>query len=220
MIRRTILTVAVAVWVACGAAGCMVPSAILYKTVGPPPIPARYAPKKDQPLLVLVENVHSGGQAMPEADELARVVADDLKANDVAPVVDTALLHELRDRNAIAFSKMSISEVGRRLGAKQIVYVNVNELNIINPPGSEMVAAKVGATVKVVDVETARTVWPETGAGEPYDYESRLTRVTDRSTRSAVNRQVLRETGVQIARWFYNYKPETMTEENHDLRLR
>lgn len=206
--------------VAACANGCAVPSAITYKVFGPPPIPAKYAPPKEEPLLVLVENVHSGAHALPEADDLARVVYDDLKENKVAPMVDPAKLHDLRDANPNAFSKMSIAEVGRRLGARQIIYVDVNELNIENPPGSEMVRARLAAKVKVIDVDSARIVWPENGAGEPYDFESRLTRVTDQSTRSAVNRQVLRDSGTQIARWFYNFKPETMTEENQDLKLR
>jgi hypothetical protein len=217
--RSLLSSLLLSVTVLC-AGGCQVPAALWYRTVGPPPIPARFAPPKDQPLLVLGENVHSGSHALPEADDLARVVYDDLKENKVAPMVDPAALHDLRDRNAIAFSKMSISEVGRQVGARLIIYVNVNELNIENPPGSEMVKAKLKASVKVIDVATARTLWPENGAGEPYDFESRLQRVTDQSTRSVVNRQVLRDSGQQIARWFYDFKPETMGEENQDLKLR
>lgn len=208
-----------AVLLALSLAGCAVPSAILYKTMGPPPIPARYTPPKE-PLLVLVENVHSGANAIPEADDLARVVYDDLKEHEVGPLIDPAKIHELRDENPKSFGKMSISDVGRALGAKQILYVHVSELNIEVPPGSEMVRVKVGASVKMVDVATAQTVWPDDGQSEPYQYESRLERVGDNTSRTNLSKQVLHQSGVQIGRWFYNFKPETMTEENADLHLR
>ena len=121
------------------------------------------------------------------------------------------------------FQNMPRRKVAKRGALKNenssCMYV-ISELNIVNPPGSEMVKAKLSLTVKVIDVASAQGVWPESGSGEPYEFESRLTRVTDRSTRSGVNRQVLRDSGQQIARWFYNFKPETMTEENQDLRLR
>src|SRR3954447_8313991 len=78
--------------------GCQVPSALWYRTVGPPPIPARYKPPQE-PLLILVENVHSGSQALPEADDLAMVMHDALLENHVAPLIDPATLHEVRDAN-------------------------------------------------------------------------------------------------------------------------
>lgn len=200
--------------------GCAVPAALWYRTVGPPPIPARYTPPKDQPMLVLVENVHSGSQALPEADDLGRVMYDTLKANDVAPLVDPTKLHGLRDANAQAFAKMSIAEIGRAVGARQVLYVDVKQLDLENPPGSEVVKARVSVVVKVVDVATARPAWPESGDGEPYVHETRLARVTDMSTRGSISRQVLRESGEQLSRWFYNFKPETMGEENADVKLR
>src|SRR3954470_13619945 len=107
-VMRAVACAAVLSAAAVVAPGCQVPSAIWYKTMGPPPIPARYPPPKDQPLLVLIENVHSGAQALPEADELAHVVYDDLKANQVAPMVDPGLVHDLRDENAAKFDKMTI----------------------------------------------------------------------------------------------------------------
>jgi hypothetical protein len=202
------------------ALGCAVPGALLYRTLGPPPIPARYAPPKDLPLLVLVENVHSGSQALPEADDLAKVMYDDLKENKVAPLVDPARLHDLRDADSKGFAKMTIAQIGQAVGARQVLYVHVRQLDLENPPGSEVVKARVAVDVKVVDVATARTAWPDNGETEPFAHETRLERVTEQSTRSAISRQVLRESGEQLARWFYDFKPETMGEENADVKLR
>jgi hypothetical protein len=200
--------------------GCAVPGALIYRTMGPPPIPARYKPPKDQPMLVLVENVHSGTQALPEADDLAKVMYDDLKVNEVAPLVEPTKLHDLRDADPKGFAKMTIAQIGQAVGARQVLYVHVKQLDLENPPGSEVVRARVAVDIKVVDVATARTAWPDTGEPEPYAHETRLARVTEQSTRSGISRQVLRESGEQMARWFYDFKPETMGEENADVKLR
>ena len=51
----------------CG--GCALPAAILYKTMGPPNVPARYTPPKE-PMLVLVEEATPGGGYHVETEEL------------------------------------------------------------------------------------------------------------------------------------------------------
>jgi len=200
-------------------AGCGAPSALLYKLYGPPPIPPKYV-VPHEPLLLLVENAHSGSVAIPEADELARVIYDDLQEHHVAPLVDFAKLHELRDHNPQAFGKMTIADIGRALGAKQVLYLHVDQINIEQPQGGDVVRLKIAVQAKMVDVPTAITVWPTSGETEPYIHETRLQRIEPGTTKSGLNHQILRQSGTDIARWFYQYQPETMTEENADERLR
>jgi hypothetical protein len=199
--------------------GCAVPSAFVYKLYGPPAIPPKYV-MPQEPLLLLVENAHSGSNAIPEADELARVVYEDLQEHKVAPLIDPAKVHALRDASPATFGKMSIAQIGQKLGARQVLYLHVDQLEIEVPQGSDVVRLKIAIKGKVVDVGSAQTVWPTSGDTEPYDYESRLQRVDPGTSRSGLNHQVLRESGVEIARWFYKYQPETMREENKDERLR
>jgi hypothetical protein len=201
------------------ATGCQVPSAILYKLRGPDAIPPKYVVPQ-HPLLLLVENAHSGAVAIPEADELARVIYDDLQEHKVAPLIDPAKVHDLRDAGANAFGKMSIAQIGQRLGAAQVLYLRVDKLDIEVPQGSEMVRVRIAIKASIIDVATAQTVWPTSGDTEPYDYESKLQRADASLTRNALNHQFLRESGQEIARWFYPYQPETMREENQDIKLR
>ena len=204
---------------ALAATGCQVPSALLYKFQGPTAIPPKYVVPQ-RPLLLLVENAHSGAVAIPEADELARVVYEDLQEHKVAPLIDPMRVHDLRDQSAAAFAKMSIAQIGQRLGAAQVLYLRVDKLDIEVPQGSEMVRVKIAIKANIIDVATAQTVWPTSGDTEPYDYESKLQRADASLTRTALNHQILRESGQEIARWFYSYQPETMREENQDLKLR
>ncbi len=129
-------------------------------------------------------------------------------------------MHDLRDAGAAAFGKMSIAQIGQRLGAAQVLYLRVDKLDIEVPQGSEMVRVKIAIKANIIDVATAQTVWPTSGDTEPYDYESKLQRADAPLTRNALNHQILRESGQEIARWFYAYQPETMREENQDSKLR
>ena len=214
-----VLSVAALVLVAL-AGGCAAPAAIAYKLFGPPPVPPRYTPPKTEPMLVLVENPQSGAIAIPEADELSRVIYEELDAQKVAPQVDPAKLHELRDRDTAGFDKMSIAEIGRTVGARQVLYVHVDRLDVENAPGSDMVRTRIAASLKVVDATTAMTAWPNAGDTELFEHQTPYRRIEAGTTPSQLKREILRESGVELARWFYPWKPETMTDENRDVKLR
>ncbi|HEY7115965.1 MAG TPA: hypothetical protein VH475_05245 [Tepidisphaeraceae bacterium] len=207
--------------VATAGGGCALPGAIAYKVFGPPPIPARYAPPQTQPMLILVENAHSGSVAIPEADELSRVLYDELHAQKTAPpLIDPAHVHELRDHDPSAFARMTIAQIGRALGADQVLYVEVNRLDLDSPPASEMVKLRMTANVKVVDATSAVTAWPQSADSEVFEFAYPPQRIESGATASQLKRQVLHAGGIELSRWFYDYKPETMKEENSDVKLR
>jgi hypothetical protein len=219
MMRRAVLLLAVGVLLG-SSGGCAAVGVLAYKLVGPPAVKPRYVLPPTEPALVMVENAHASSGVIPEADALARVVHDDMKEHLVAPMVDPTAVHDLRDANPLAFSKMTIAEVARKVGARRVVYVNVHRLDIEIPQGSDLFRVGVTAGVKVVDATTAHTAWPESGEPEIYNYDSPMQRIQPGTSRTGLQQEILRQAGVEIARWFYEYKPETMTEENKDLKLR
>jgi hypothetical protein len=202
-----------------GAGGCAVPGVLAYKFLGPPAIPARYNQPKI-PLLILVENAHSGSLAMPETDALAQVIYADLQSNKVAPLIDPDKVHEFRDHHPTTFGKMSIAQIGENLGAQQVLYIQVHQLDIEAPAASDVVRLKISAAIRIVDTAMARTSWPQSGEAESFDVETPWQRIEPGTSRSGLNQEILRESGQEIARWFYAYKPETMKEENKDEKLR
>ena len=214
------LVLAALALVAVVAGGCAAPAVLAYKLFGPPAVPARYAPPPTESMLVLVENQHAGAIAIPEADELSRVIHQELEDHKVAPQVDPAKLHEFRDRNPATFPKMSIAEIGRAMNARRILYIHVDRLDLDAAPGSDMVKTRMAASIKVVDATTAMTTWPTSGETELFEHQTPHRRIESGTSPSQLKRQILREGGVEIARWFYAWKPETMTEENRDVKLR
>jgi hypothetical protein len=115
---------------------------------------------------------------------------------------------------------MSVSDIGRKVGAKQIIYVTLRQLVYEAPQGADQLRLKLNAVVRVVDVETARTLWPESGEGEDFEYQSPFERITAETNDTTLKRDVLRKAGTEIARWFFPYQAETMNEENRDFHLR
>ena len=213
-VPRTLTCLAVLVM-----SGCAVPGAILYKVAGPPAVPAKYAPPKE-PMLVLVEEAHRRSGTMIETEELASALELELKANNVAPLVDGQQVHRLRDAGPVAFRNMGIAEIGQRAGAKQVLYVALRRFEFDSPESTDVVRVRMAADVKVVDVATHAVRWPATGESETFEYESPLVRLTPENPRAALRRAALEHAALEIGRWFHPWKPETMSEENRDERIR
>lgn len=199
--------------------GCAVPAAIMYKTMGPPPVPARYVPAANDPLLVIVENA-AAQASIPEADELGHALYLDLKDNNVAPMIDPDQVQGLRQSTPTAFARMGIAEIGRKLGAKQVLYVSLRQALFENPPGSDSARMIISARIRMVDAQSANTLWPQSGGEESLEYQSGYRRLTPDINANVLKREILAQCGVEIGRWFHQWQPENMTEENKDVRLR
>ena len=197
-------------------AGCTAASAIQYKIAGPPAVPARYVPAQE-PMLVLVENYRATGGGSADAEMLARHVVAELKAHRVAPLVPLDALYALRTEKGDGYRKMSMASVGRETGAKQVLYVDVQQSSIGAPPGSDLLKGRVAVQVRVVDVATGATRWPtEAAEGIPMAYETPLPRADVNTTESMVRQHMHEQMAIRIGRLFYKWKP-TDTSETLDM---
>ena len=193
--------------------GCLVAaSALHYKIVGPPPVPARYVPAHE-PMLVLVENYRASGGASSDAEMLARHLVAELKTHNVVPLVPLDNLYALRTEKGVAYRKMSMAAVGRETGAKQVLYVDVQQSSIGAPPGSDLLKGRVAVQVRIVDVETGTTRWPtEDTEGVPMAYETPLPRADVTTTEPMVRQYMHEQMAIRIGRLFYKWKPKDTSE--------
>ena len=194
-------------------AGCALPGAIAYKIFGPEAIPARYTPPKE-PMLVLVEESSPNSGAIVQTEDLAVAIHEELKAHDVAPLIDPREVQYLKDNSPALYRQMGISEIGRKLGAKQILYVAVRHFDMDVPQAADVMKARLSLDFKVVDAQSAEVRWPDSGDGEPYEYETDYSRISPQNTPTAVRGVAIRKAAGDIGRTFYKWKPETMQEEN------
>ncbi|MGB7159196.1 MAG: hypothetical protein WBD40_14100 [Tepidisphaeraceae bacterium] len=190
-------------------AGCVPVAALHYKIKGPDPIPAQYVPAKE-PMLVMVETYKGSVAGYSEAETLARYLMVELTEHDIAPLIPIEKLYALRTNKPDAYRTMSMTAIGREVGAKQVLYVDLQQSAIGAPPGSELIKGRVAVQVRVVDVETGDTRWPaQATEGIPLGYETPLPRANENATEAIVRAKMHSAMAERIAKLFYKWKPDT-----------
>jgi hypothetical protein len=197
-------------------AGCAGLGLVANDIAGTPTVPAMYVPAKE-PTLVLVENnlAIEGGEA--DCDRLGRYVSQDLKDNKVVPLVDFAPLILMRDRDPLAYSRMSIAELGRVSGAKQVIYVSVVQYGEDAPLGSDTVKFKAAVRVKVVDATTGASRWPaDLAEGRPLTAETDYKPTVNQPEGVSAVRDDLNKTlADKISKLFHDWQEDTDQPEDY-----
>ncbi|MGH7214506.1 MAG: hypothetical protein ACREIT_07070 [Tepidisphaeraceae bacterium] len=194
--------------------GCVAAGAIAYKVVGPPAVEARHVLAKE-PTLVMVENYRQPSGSATDAEVLGRHVVVELMKHDLAPTVDVNTLYDLRQRDPKAFRTMSIDAVGRKLGAGQIVYIDLTQCAIEGTLGGDMVKGVMSARVRVVDVETGKTLWPEEGGdGFPLSAGIPFTPVGQGTDESSIRQRLCASMADQIGKLFRKWKPDDLDDHS------
>jgi hypothetical protein len=188
-------------------AGCQYAGAIAH-VIGPPAVEPLYVPAQT-PMLVLAENYANPSAGAVEAEQLERFVIDELVAHGVAPMADYEKVYSLRSSQPREFRSKSIDQLGEFAGAAQVLYINTQLATTDVGQGTEVFQGSGSAVVRIVDVETGRTLWPEEGSdGYPVSEQSQLVRATPGVDGDSVRRGVQRSIADQIAKLFYKYKPD------------
>jgi hypothetical protein len=205
------MTALSAITVGLFASGCMVTGAMMYKTFGPSPVPAKYTLTKE-PTLILVENYRNPGAAGFDAEQIARAVGDQFTKNKVVPLIDQDKLVTLREADSTQYRGMKIQDVGRALGAKQVIYVDLLESGVDVDPSQNALHGHATARVRVVDIATGKSLWP-------LDMTEGYQLITDipygdanASLATAAHNQVVTEMSTAIGHLFYAWKPESEGE--------
>jgi hypothetical protein len=180
----------------------------LWETVfGPNKIPAKYVPPKAS-TLVLVENFRNPAISQVDADQVASELCRQLTDQKVVPLVDPDKLVAVRDVDPAKYHAMSILELGRAVGAKQVMYVVLQESSVEADPTMSAIHGRVSALVRMVDVDTGLTLWPlESAQGYPLSADIPYNRADpDRAT--AMHAEMLSQLSDAIAKLFYDWQPD------------
>lgn len=188
--------------------GCNIAGALAYKVVGPPEVQAEYKPPQE-PLLVLVENFQNPGQLQSVSDELASAITQEIVANKAAPTIDPGLVVNYRSEHPSEYKKMRIPEIGKAVGARQIVYVDLQRCDVTSVPGADTLSGHIAAKVRVVDADTGATRWPNTGDGQPFNASTDYIRRDAADTGLTMRNQMVNDLSVAVGRLFYKYKPDS-----------
>jgi hypothetical protein len=193
--------------------GCEVLGVFLHTVFGDPPIQAQYVPPK-VPTLVMVENYRSPDEMQLDGDQIAHEVTDELKKEAKVDAIDPDKLAPLREEDGEKFRAMNIQAVGKAVGAKQVIYVDLLESGVQKDPSAGAIHATATARVRVVDTETGNTLWP---AGASHGKELSQTMDFDQMDPAravSMHTQMLANLSSKIAKLFYTWKPDSQDQED------
>ncbi len=208
-----------------GLAGCTAVGAgavVASKVLGPGAVDPVYT-IGPEPTLVLVENYRNPVGAMSDSEQVTRFVTmamnENLKADKDKPpqitIIDPEKLIELQNGRPAEYSKMKIHEVGRALGAKHVLYVDLIASGVDMTPGSELLRGVFNANVKVIDTATGQTLFPtDVPEGLAVSWQTKPQRPSDRVYPAAVRERALRVGSDHIARLFYKWKPDDAPDDD------
>lgn len=185
--------------------GCNTFGVVANDIGGTPEVAAKWTPSK-APTLVLVDYYSTSPNGDLECDRIGQYLMDDLAQNNVVPVLDFSRLTSLRDRVGESYRKMSIAAIGRAVGAKQVIYVNLRSLYSDVVMGSDTVKWRAAANVTVVDATTGKSLWPiDLAGGHPIaaetDYIPGNANHDDILARDGLDRNVARQVGDLFHNW-------------------
>lgn len=186
--------------------GCNIAGAA-HALVRPDPVIEAKFHLANQPTVVLFDDYYS--VVNPRrlrreiADEATVVLMEQADRDDMISPLDALNVAQRFDKPE---SRLRISEVGRRVGAGQVIYVEPIQFMIPRIAGTKAPMARF--RIKVIDVETGRRMWPDEkdGGSNGWLITASLTRdeaVTYAQEGSGAASQALAvESGDAIARLF------------------
>ena len=169
--------------------------------------PATFAPAK-RPTIVIAENFANPSLASLDEEPLARYITEELTANQVAPMIDPDQVTRLQSKNPAQFRGMTIAAVGQAVGAEQILYVNIVNVDVHFADNSDLIRGRGEIRVRFVDANTAATIWPTDSAeGFPITTETSIVRRAERND-VLVRSDVHRALAIRAGLLFYAAKSE------------
>ncbi len=189
--------------------GCAGAGALGYKIFGAPTQPALYKPAR-VPTLIVVENYDHPATSARDSEMLQRLLYEQFIKRKIAPVVaPEGLLQVKSQRGETEFQKLSIAALGREVGAKQIVYVDLGQAAVESAVGSDFVRGRASARVRLIDVSSGDTIWPlEVSQGYPVSYETPIPRMKERTDDTLARAQLHQGMALRIGRLFRKWKAD------------
>lgn len=182
-----------------------------------PKIPAQHklAPV---PTLIMVEDRSLLLEDPDLTAFIANAIAADLrreKALKGAEIIRPSAVAKLMGEFGREFENMAIDAVGQRVGASQVLYVNIRQVRLMRAPGLYQPAAV--AEVKVVDAVSRKRVFPRQESAEGIATGPRGVPVVaelppdaadtgDRAYEAAIRQRISRVLATEVAELFYAHK--------------
>lgn len=160
------------------------------------------------PLLIFIDDRRGLITESRAIRELHDTIADNFIRYDVNNrVIPFRELQRLQ-QNEPKFDKLSIREIGEKLGADQVLYLGVEKFTLYSEPGAPLFKGLFAVRVKVLTTERkAETrVWPREKTGKLIQSETRPTPTDGDKAPSDIATELGVKLAQRVAGLFYKHK--------------
>lgn len=187
--------------------GCNIASAAFYILHGPDEkVPAKFTLPPDKTTVVLVDDRNN---RLPSRD-LRDMIASSagqllLEEGAVTDLVDPRSASAAASKDRFG-EPMTISEIGRSVGAATVVYVTVDSFSLSSD--GQSISPVTRLRVKVIDSQTEERLWPEEQEGYPLGVQSPPRQGTMQTTAAELftaRQEAAGRAGLGIAQLFTGY---------------
>lgn len=162
----------------------------------------------EEPLLIFVDDRNSLITQPKASREVHLTISENFIAKDVnervIPMREIQRL-EQTDRD---FEKLTVREVGEKLGADQVLYIRVTRFTLEGEAGAPLFKGEFAARVKVISTERAAEVrlWPREEAGRLIVVSTDPTAIDGDKSATDIASELGIRLGRRIAAMFYEHR--------------
>jgi hypothetical protein len=194
--------------------GCAVISWVTAQFAPPKKVPAVYKAPKGKKVLVFVDDVRRPVSYEPIKRLLTDRLNEQLDEHNIAG--ETVPYDRLVDVMAAtpSFHRLSVSEVGERVDAELVLYVEINRFSLRDDPDSPLWAGTLDTTVRWMEVGQGR-LWPrDRPRGQPVKpVELPMVDEPSPTYGQKVASELATKMADRIARLFYDHKIDPVQAE-------
>ncbi|MCB9854351.1 MAG: hypothetical protein H6818_01595 [Phycisphaerales bacterium] len=162
----------------------------------------------DGPLLILFDD-RAGRIDRPQALRQAHKTTSDMFAEHevntrVIPFTEWQRFQQSADK----YDRLTIREIGERMGAEQVIYVGVEKFATQSQEGAPIYQGVFEARVKVISTDRTRDVrmWPRDGAGYRVVVSTDPTPMDGDTSEGDVADELGKKMGEKVAKLFYEHR--------------
>ncbi len=187
--------------------GCSLAGVAVSRSAGNT-VGAQYVPNKTDTMLIMVESYGLSMDSGIETEHMTLVLRKTFEDDKIASLVDQQALERLKDAGPEQYTPMTIADIGRKVGAKQVLYVNIWRSEIVKPAGSGQMRGHMDAVVKVVDSASGDTRWPNDAPSEAVEITTDWTPQGADTSENDLRAQMADQMAADIGKLFQNYHPD------------
>lgn len=187
--------------------GCNIVAPVYLAIHGPPKTPAAYTLDKERTAVVFVDD---RANRMPRRALRVSMAAEAERAMLQQGAVKDMISGQSAIQTAAADPEgqpASIAQVGRSIGAQQVVYATVDAFSL--SPDGQTFAPYVTLRVKVIDAVKDERLWPEDKRGHPVQVQLPPRQGTSPATSTEITRaenELATAAGLAVARLFFKHE--------------